>query len=59
LFSKCLKVAQEKGEIPANRDIQQISSYLVCLTQGLTVMSKLNKQTKTIQDVIDVALEQL
>ena len=59
LFAKCLEVAKKKGEIPADRDIQKLSSYLVCLTQGLTVMSKLNKQTKTIQDVIDVALEQL
>ena len=59
MFAKCLEVAKKKGEIPADRDIQKLSSYLVCLTQGLTVMSKLNKQTKTIQDVIDVALEQL
>lgn len=59
LFAKCLKVAQQKGEIPADRNIEQLSRYLVCLTQGLTVMSKLNMQTESIQDVVKVALEQL
>jgi len=59
LFTKCLEVAKSKQEIDQDSDMHKMATYLVCVTQGLSVMSKMNKRQGTLKLVIERVMEGL
>lgn len=54
-----LEAAKNNREINPELNLDEVSSYLVCLTQGIAVMSKMSKDSKTIEAVINTALSQI
>ena len=55
-FYAALSRAQEKGEIPANKNLQALARYLTCNLQGLRVISKVNPDPQILQEIIEILL---
>ena len=56
LFRRGLELAQERGELPADRDVRALARYLVSAIQGLRVMAKADPNKAALRDVVGVAL---
>ena len=56
LFRRGLELAQERGELPADRDVRALARYLVSAMQGLRVMAKADPNKAALRDVVGVAL---
>jgi TetR/AcrR family transcriptional repressor of nem operon len=56
LFRRALELAQERGELAADRDVRALARYLVSAMQGLRVMAKADPNKAALRDVVDVAL---
>ncbi|MEA5501277.1 TetR/AcrR family transcriptional regulator [Limnoraphis robusta] len=55
-FYRALSRAQEKGEIPANKNLQALARYLTCNLQGLRVITKVNPDPQILQEIIEILL---
>ena len=58
-FRQALKLAQDKGEIAGDLDINAIANYLTSSLQGLRVMGKVNRNPQTLNSIVDVILSVL
>ncbi len=58
-FKQTLKKAQAKGEIKNDLDLDAIAKYLTSSLQGLRVTSKVNRDPKTLNSIVDVILSVL
>ena len=58
-FYKVLVSAQEKGEIPPDKNVNQIAQYLMTSFQGIRVMAKINQEPEFLQNVVNVTLSVL
>jgi TetR/AcrR family transcriptional regulator, transcriptional repressor for nem operon len=56
LFRRGLELAQERGELAADRDVRALARYLVSAMQGLRVMAKADPNKAALRDVVGVAL---
>ena len=56
LFRRSLELAQERGELAADRDARALARYLVSAIQGLRVMAKADPNRAALRDVVGVAL---
>lgn len=58
-FKHALKLAQVKGEIDSQQDIDNLANYLTSNLQGLRVMGKVNPDRPTLNGIVDVVLSTL
>ena len=58
-FKQALIKARVKGEIAGDRDIDSMANYLTSNIQGLRVMSKVNRDPKTLNSVVRIILSTL
>ena len=58
-FKQALKLAQAKGEIDSQRDLEHLANYLTSNLQGLRVMGKVNRDFQTLNGIVDVILSVL
>ncbi|MEM8673015.1 MAG: TetR/AcrR family transcriptional regulator [Cyanobacteria bacterium P01_G01_bin.67] len=58
-FKHALKLAQAKGEIDSQRDLNNLANYLTANLQGLRVMGKVNRDWQTLNGIVDVILSVL
>ena len=56
LFQRGLELAQERGELAADRDVRALARYLVSAMQGLRVMAKADPNKAALRDVVSIAL---
>lgn len=56
LLYNCLKAAQGKGEIPADKDCKLLARYLDCFTRGLMNVGKHQSEKRNLRLLADVAL---
>ena len=59
LFQEAIERAQSAGEIPSDKDAQDLSEFLVMSVCGLRVMLKLNADHSALKPVVDQILAQL
>jgi TetR/AcrR family transcriptional repressor of nem operon len=59
LFRHGLQLAQERGELPADRNVRALARYLVSAMQGLRVMAKADPNKAALRDVVGIALSVL
>ncbi len=53
LFRRGLELAQERGELAADRDVRALARYLVSAMQGLRVMAKADPNKAALRDVVE------
>jgi TetR/AcrR family transcriptional repressor of nem operon len=58
-FHDFFQRGQQNGEIRADLDIRALARFFVGLVRGISVMSRVNKERKTLEDVVKVGLEAL
>jgi TetR/AcrR family transcriptional regulator, transcriptional repressor for nem operon len=58
-LKELLKKAQQQGEIPAENDASQLAVYLHTVIMGLKVSGMLEKDSKQLQSVIDITIQNL
>lgn len=58
-FYRALGRAQDQGEIAADKDIRALAQYLTSSLQGLRVMSKVNAEPNTLQQIAHLILQVL
>lgn len=58
-FKHALANAQSKGEIESDRDLDAIAQYLTSNLQGLRVISKVDRNRETLENIVDVILSVL
>ena len=58
-FKHALKLAQAKGEIDSQTDLDSLANYLTSNLQGLRVMGKVNHDFQTLNGIVDVILSVL
>ncbi|MEO1093362.1 MAG: TetR/AcrR family transcriptional regulator [Cyanobacteria bacterium J06638_28] len=58
-FYRALGRAQDQGEIAADKDIRALAQYLTSSLQGLRVMSKVNTEPDTLQQIARLILRVL
>ncbi|MEM0981241.1 MAG: TetR/AcrR family transcriptional regulator, partial [Cyanobacteria bacterium P01_H01_bin.58] len=58
-FYRALGRAQDQGEIAADKDIRALAQYLTSSLQGLRVMSKVNAEPDTLQQIARLILQVL
>ena len=58
-FRHALKLAQAKGEINNQQDLNNLANYLTANLQGLRVMGKVNRDGQTLNGIVDVILSVL
>ncbi len=58
-FRQTLKLAQDRGEIASDCNIDAIADYLTSSLQGLRVMGKVNRDRSTLNNIVDVILSVL
>ena len=58
-FKHALTNAQAQGEIKSDRNLEAMAQYLTSNLQGLRVMGKVNRQRKTLDNIVDVILSVL
>lgn len=56
LLYRCLKAAQDKGEIPAGKDCKLLARYLDCFNRGLMNVGKHQIEKKSLRSMTEVAL---
>ncbi len=56
LLYHCLKAAQDKGEIPAEKDCKLLARYLDCFNRGLMNVGKHQIEKKSLRSMTEVAL---
>lgn len=55
-FVECLRRGQATGEIPAGKDVRALAHFLGGVVRGLTVLARMHKQRKVLEDVVAVGL---
>lgn len=55
-FYLCLKAAQDRGEIPTNKDCKALAGYLMTFSAGIMTMSKTGPTKATLVANVEVAL---
>ena len=58
-FKQTLKLAQAKGEIDSQKDLNSLANYLTSNLQGLRVIGKVNHDLNTLNGIVDVILSVL
>jgi TetR/AcrR family transcriptional regulator, transcriptional repressor for nem operon len=58
-LKELLEKAQQQGEIPAENDPGQLAVYLHTVIMGLKVSGMLEKDSKELQSVIDITIQNL
>ena len=58
-FYQVLANAQAKGEIPLEKDLNQIAQYLTSSFQGIRVMAKINQEPEFLKNIVKVTLSVL
>ncbi|WP_319419766.1 TetR/AcrR family transcriptional regulator [Pleurocapsa sp. FMAR1] len=58
-FQQALSKAQAKGEIKSDRDLVSMAQYLTSSLQGLRVIGKVNRDRRTLNNIVDVILSVL
>lgn len=58
-FYQALLKGQSQGEISPDQDLHALARFLTCNLQGLRVMSRVNPNPKTLQDVVQVIVSVL
>ncbi|MGB3402085.1 MAG: TetR/AcrR family transcriptional regulator [Microcoleaceae cyanobacterium] len=58
-FYQALSSSQSRGEISASQDVHALARFLTCNLQGLRVMSRVNPNLETLQDVVRVTISVL
>ncbi len=56
LIHRCLKAAQEKGEISKQKDCKTLTVYLSCLFRGLMNMGKVSKDKASLKKLAGIAV---
>lgn len=55
-FKQVLGKAQAQGEISRDRNLDSIAQYLTCSLQGLRVITKVNRDPATLNNIVDIIL---
>ena len=55
----CLRRGRARGEIPAGKDLLALARYLGGLVRGLTVLARMRKPRRVLDDVVAVGLTAL
>lgn len=55
-FIECLRRGEASGEIPAGKDVRALAHFLGGVVRGLTVLARMHKQRKVLEDVVAVGL---
>jgi hypothetical protein len=55
-FELCLNAAQEKGDVPKDKDTKVLANYLFCHLIGMVVMMKGGTTRESVEMMLDMAM---
>ncbi len=54
IFENAIRSAQRAGEIPKDKDPEQMANFMLCFVQGLSAYGRIGDHKKNIKSIIDM-----